>query len=91
MIFTKFVLRQESRKVSALARMSHFISQDRRRLIAKTFIESQFSYCPWVWMFHDRTINRKINRLHVRVLIIVYNDYTASFEELLEIDASYNP
>ena len=58
-------------------------------MIAKTFIESQFSYCPLVWMFHDRTINRKINRLHERALKIVYNDYTATFEELLEIDASY--
>ena len=77
------------RKVAALARMSCFISQKRRRLIAKTFIESQFSYCPLVWMFHDRLVNKKINRLHERTLRIVYHDYTATFNELLERDKSY--
>ena len=52
------------RKLSALARISHLLSQDRRRIISKAFIESQFSYCPLVWMFVDRTVNWKINRLH---------------------------
>ena len=30
------------------------------RLIRKAFIESQFSYCPLVWMFHSRTLNNRI-------------------------------
>ena len=83
------ICKKAGRKVSALARMSHYISQDRRRVIAKTFIESQFSYCPLVWMFHDRKVNNKINRLHERTLRIVYYDYTSTFEELLEKDTSF--
>ena len=54
----------------------------------KTFIESQFSYCPLVWMFHGRTINMIINRLQERALRIVYQDYVSSFETLLERDNS---
>ena len=77
------------RKLSALARISHLLSQDRRRTIAKTFIESQFSYCPLVWMFVDRTVNWKINRLHERALRIVYYDYESTFGELLEKDSSF--
>ena len=34
-------------------------------------------------MFHGRQVNDKINKLHERVLRIVYNDTITSFEELL--------
>ena len=53
------------------------------------FIESQFSYCPLVWMFHDRNINMKINKIHERALRIVYQDDHCSFETLLEKDGSF--
>ena len=54
----------------------------------KTFIESQFSYCPLVWMFSSRTMNTKINRIHERVLRLVYQDYESTFECLLTRDKS---
>ena len=75
-------------KLSALGRVSRFIPVDKRRILFKSFIESQFSYCPLVWMFHDRQINNKINRLHERALRIVYKDDLSSFEKLLERDGS---
>ena len=37
-------------------------------------------------MFHGRTLNNKVNRLHERCLRIIYNDNTSSFTNLLEID-----
>ena len=40
------------------------------------------------WMFHSRKLNNKINTMHEKCLLIVYNDNTSSFEELLEIDNS---
>ena len=54
----------------------------------KSFIESQFSYCPLLWMFHSRTLNNRINRIHKRALKIVYSDPNLSFEELLQRDNS---
>ena len=39
-------------------------------------------------MFHNRTLNNKINRLHERALRLVYDDENLSFEELLELDNS---
>ena len=54
------------------------------------FIESQFSYCPLIWMFHSRTLNNKINRLHEKALRIMYGDYTSKFESLLEKDSSFS-
>ena len=54
----------------------------------KTFVQSQFNYCPLTWMFHNRTMNNKINRLHERALRIVYNDDNLTFTQLLQIDNS---
>ena len=56
----------------------------------KAFIESQFSYCPLVWMFHSRTLNKRINKLHERGLRLVYKDSLLSFEELLRKDNSFS-
>ena len=75
-------------KLSALSRVRHYFSFKKRKLLMKTFIESQFSYCPLIWMFHDRTMNSKINKLQERALRIVYQDYVSSFENLLERDNS---
>ena len=55
----------------------------------KTFIESQFNYCPLIWMY-SRTLNNKIHRLHERALSIVYSDYKSSFCELLEKGKSFS-
>ena len=54
----------------------------------KSFIESQFKYCPLVWMFHSRELNNKINNLHERALRIVYKDNKSTFNEFLTKDNS---
>ena len=66
------------------------MSLDQLRMIMRAFIESQFNYCPLIWMFHSRTLNNKINRLHEGALRIVYSDYKSSFCELLEKDKSFS-
>ena len=53
-----------------------------------SFFWSQFSYCPLVWMFHSRTLNNKINRIHERCLRIVYYDKKSTYKNLLERDRS---
>ena len=40
-------------------------------------------------MFHSRTLNNRINRLHERALRTVYDDYESSFQTLLDKDCSY--
>ena len=52
------------------------------------FINSQFSYCPLIWMSHSRTINSLLNSIHERALRIVYKDNTSSFAQLLEKSGS---
>ena len=54
----------------------------------KAFIESQFAYCPLIWMFCQRSANTRINHLHERALRIVNNDNESTFEDLLKKDNS---
>ena len=53
-----------------------------------SFIMSQFSYYPLIWICHSRRINNRINKLHERALKLAYNDKSSSFRELLEKDNS---
>ena len=61
---------------------------DKKRMLMNSFFSSQFSYCPLVWMFHSRTTNSQINRLHERCLRLIYSDKMSSFENLLKKDKS---
>ena len=54
----------------------------------KTFIISQFNYCPLVWLCHSRTLNNRINNIHHRTQKLFYQDKKLSFEELLQKDKS---
>ena len=78
-----------TQKLHALSRVSHFMTFKQRLTIMTSFILSQFGYCPLVWIFHSRTLNTRINRIHERALRIVFRDDKSSFDELLEKSGSY--
>ena len=65
------------------------MSLENCRTLMKAFIESQFNYCHLIRMFHSRTMNNKINRIHERVLMTVYSDYKSSCNEFLDKNDSY--
>ena len=60
----------------------------KRQMIMKSFITSQFGYCPLIWIFHSRGLNNKINSLHKRALRITLADNELTFEDLLKKDSS---
>ena len=49
----------------------------------KSFITSQFAYCPLIWMFHSRPLNNKIKSINEKSLRITYQDHISTFQELL--------
>ena len=83
---TQRLCSKANQKLHALARISKYLCKDKLKIIMKTFIESQFNYCPLIWMFHSRTLNNKINKIHERALRIIYKDDTLTFSELLATD-----
>ena len=82
------ICQKSNRKLNALARITPYMKLTKRRILMNAFFDSQFNYCPLIWMFHSRNINNKINKLHERCLRVIYNDKTSSFEQLLENDNS---
>ena len=85
----KTLLKKGNQKLHALMRVSKYISEEKLRILMKAFIESQFNYCPLLWMFHSRTINHRINSLQERALRVVYKDDNLTFEQLLKKDNSF--
>ena len=81
-------MQKGNQKLLALARISKYLSHNKLKLLMKTFIESQFNFCPLLWMFHIRTLNNKINKLHERALRIVYRNDDLTFQELLDKDGT---
>ena len=53
----KSLCRKSSQKLHALSRISQYLPPNKKRVLFKTFVTSQFSYCPLIWMFHGRTLN----------------------------------
>ena len=86
--YLETVCKRASQKLNALSRLCLFIPLHKRKMSIQAFFNSQFSYCPLVWMFNSRHINTKINNLHFRALRLVYLDEKSSFEELLNKDGS---
>ena len=64
------------------------MSLNKPRILMISFIISQFNYFPLIWMIHKRGLNHKIYHIHERALRIVYDDYSSSFEDLLNEDKS---
>ena len=77
-----------NRKLNAFTRLTPYMELGKRRMLMNAFFNSQFNYCPVIWMCHSRALNNKINRLHERCLRMRYNDKTSTFKELLEKDNS---
>ena len=57
-----------NKKLNVLHRIGSHMSLEKRKMLLRTFMESQFNYCPLIWMFHSRTLNNKINRLREKAL-----------------------
>ena len=59
------------------------------RLIMNALFSSQFGYCLLYWMFHNRSLNNRINRLQERALSLMYKGTTDSVVELLEKENTF--
>ena len=59
------------------------MSINKRRILMKYDILSQFDYCSFTWMCHRKSLNNAINRIQERPLQIVYIDDKSRVKELL--------
>ena len=80
----KTMCRKAGQKLSALSRISPYLETDKKELLFKSMVKSQFNYCSLVWMFWSRNANNLINKIQERSLGLITNDKTSTFEHLLQ-------
>ena len=83
------ICNKANQKLHASARIAKYLNPNKLKIIMKTFIESQFNYCPLTWMFHSRKLNNRIKHLHERALQLVYKNPNLNFHDLLTRDKSF--
>ena len=56
--------KKANQKLLALYRIAPYMGTNKLRILMKSFVEAQFSYCSLIWMFWSRKMNTKINYIH---------------------------
>ena len=62
--FQGFIYKKAIQKLHALARVINFAHLAKHKNLMKSFIPSQFNYCPVILLFYSRQLNNRINRIH---------------------------
>ena len=86
----KTLYKKASQKLHALSRISCYLSTEQLKKTMRAFILSQFSYCPLVWMFCDKSLNNKINHIHEKALRMACKNNVSDFDTLLIENNTFN-
>ena len=78
------ICKKAARQLNVLQRLSKFLNEKSRFLIYKSFIQSNFNYCPLVWHFCSKT-NTELEKIQFRALKVVFCDYESDYATLLNI------
>ena len=72
------------KQLKVLQRLRGSLDQDSRMAIYKSFIMSNFNYCPLIWMFTSKTSLSKLENIQKRALRFVLDDYQSGYTDLLQ-------
>ena len=77
-------------KVNALFRIIPKLRNEKKaKLLTDSFFFSIFQYCPMIWMFCSKRMNKLINQLHKKILKLRYQLKGETLYKLLSIDDSH--
>ena len=68
-----------NQKPNALFGASASMYSDKCSLLINSFIKFHFSYCPLIWMFCNRKIMKKVNKIQERYLRLIKNNYELTY------------
>ena len=71
-------------KLSAFAKIGHYLLPDQKLLLLNAVVKSQFSYCPLIRIFISRHLKSALNSIHKRALLLIYNNCELPFDIILE-------
>ena len=80
--------RKAARQVNVLRRIGRHLPLSCRKIIYQSFVKSNFNFCPIIWNFCCELNRKKLEKLNLRALRQVYQDYESDYESLLTRDES---
>ena len=72
-----------ARQLNAVCRLKTFLDTESRLSLVRSFVTSNFSYCPVIWHFSGAAANGKMERILRRALRIISLDSVSTYESLL--------
>ena len=84
-MYVSKICKKAGGQLNTLSRYNKFIDFDEKKTLIESFIQSNFNFCPLVWMFTSPKSGRKIERVQERALRLLLNNYESDYESLLEI------
>ena len=83
-------LKKANSKLAILKINQSYLSFQQNKIVLSSFVHSQLSYAPLVWMFHSKEMERKINRAQSKALRILYDEPDMAFIDLLKKDNAFS-
>ena len=77
------ICRKASQQLSVHKRIGKILTKHEKLTIFKSFIMSNFNYCPLTWHFCSQASTNKIEKIQERALRFICNDFTSNVETLL--------
>ena len=78
------ICKKAATQLAFLKRLGHLLTRQGKFAILKSFITSNFNYCPLIWHFCSQSRNKKLETNQERVLRFIYNDYSSTHHDLLK-------
>ena len=78
------ICRKAANQINALKRLSVHMGKNEKMVLMKSFILSNFNYCPLVWHFCSKTDTDRMEKIQKRALRMVLDDYESDYETLLQ-------
>ena len=76
-------MKKTSNKLRAICKLQNQMGKKEKEVLIKSFVNSNFNYCPPFWYFGSKKLMRKIEKIQERCLQIILNDYESSYDALL--------
>ena len=79
----RVVCKKASNQINAVMRLCNVLETNVKQDIYRSFIKSNFNYCPIIWIVSNIKNLKKLEKIQYRALKFVFNDFQNSYEDLL--------
>ncbi len=82
--YLNIICSNAAKQLNAIKRLQCNLDKESKLAIYRSYILSNFNYCPLVWYFCEIQNSRNMQKIHERALRFVYEDYESTYDILLK-------